>query len=146
MGNASQNACIACVRAKATPKTQKNRNSNAFSVHASKALKTLVRSALPSAVNRRGELQQPRAFLLLYFRPKVFLPQKAEAVLSGVAFNPAETRFDVAPARRGEPEDFLVIQRRFRPTFITGFFIDATCFFQAQYGGLKRNECPYNRF
>ena len=80
------------------------------------------------------------------FSTEGFLPQKVEAVLSGVAFNPTETRFDVAPARRGEPEDYLVLQRRFRPTFFTGFFIDATCFFQAQYGGLKRNECPYNRF
>ena len=67
--NASENRLIQPKPPFATPELSKRKNRNPIFYRQYKTLKPLVRSALPAAVIRRGELQQPRAFLLLQIRP-----------------------------------------------------------------------------
>ena len=64
-GNASENRLIQPKLLFATPELSKRKSSNPIFYRQDKTLKPLMRSALPAAVIRRGELQQPRAFLLL---------------------------------------------------------------------------------
>ena len=68
-GNASENRLIPPNPPFATPELSKRKNRNPIFYRQYKTLKPLMRSALPAAVTRRGELQQPRAFLLLKNRP-----------------------------------------------------------------------------
>ena len=63
--NASENRLIPPNPPFATPEFTQRKSSNTFFRRQTKMIKPLVRSALPAAVTRRGELQQPRAFLLL---------------------------------------------------------------------------------
>ena len=64
-GNASENRLIQPNPPFTTPELSNRKNRNPIFYRQYKTLKPLMRSALPAAVTRRGELQQPRAFLLL---------------------------------------------------------------------------------
>ena len=66
--NASQTPVFSHSAEDTTPRFRKTQSSNALGIFGGQCREPLVRSALPAAVNRRGELQQPRAFLLLYYR------------------------------------------------------------------------------